>query len=96
VGSGQRCAPSTSPVHHCSLPVLAKLQVDAACQLRDVAATSVAPAGMAVLAGMAAEKEARVCRMLWLVGLANYFWGHWREGPGWPRTDAGGRACCPG
>jgi hypothetical protein len=30
------------------------------------------------------------------VGLAKYFWGRWREGPGWPRADAGGRARCPG
>jgi hypothetical protein len=25
------------------------------------------------------------------VGLANYFWGRWREGSEWPRTDTGGR-----
>jgi hypothetical protein len=82
VGSGQECAPSTSPVRRCSLPVPAELQVDAACQRRDVAAASVAPAGTTALAGVTAEKGARVCRTLWLVGLTNYFWGSWREGPG--------------
>jgi hypothetical protein len=30
----------------------------------------------------------RVCRTLWLVGLAKYFWGRWREDPGWTREDA--------
>jgi hypothetical protein len=92
VGSGQQCAPSTSLVRGCSLPVPAELQIDAICQWRDVAAASVAPDGTTALAGVAAEKGVRVCRTLWLVGLAKYFWGHWREGPGWPRADAGGHA----
>jgi hypothetical protein len=74
VGSGQRCAPSTSPVRRCSLPLSAVLQVDAACQRRDVAAASAALAAMATLAGVTAEKGARVWRRVWLVGLANYFW----------------------
>jgi hypothetical protein len=73
VGSGHGYALSISPVRRCSLPVLAELQVDAACQWRDVAAVSTASAGTTMLAGVAAEKGLRVCRMLWLVGLVNYF-----------------------
>jgi hypothetical protein len=96
VGSGHRCAPSTSPVRRCSLPVPAELQVDTVCQRRDVAAASAAAAGTTALAGVAAEKEARVCRRLWLVELDNYFWGRWREGPRWPRADPRGHARCPG
>jgi hypothetical protein len=56
VGSGQRCAPSTSPVRRCSVLVSAELQIDAACQRRDVAAASAAPAGTTAVAGVAAEK----------------------------------------
>jgi hypothetical protein len=56
VGSGQRCAPSTSPVRRCSRPVPTVLQVDAACQRRDVLAASTAPAATTALAGVAAEK----------------------------------------
>jgi hypothetical protein len=88
VGSGQRCAPSTSHVRRCSLPVPTELQVDAACQQQDVAAASAALAGTVALLAWRRRRGARVRRTLWLVGLANYFWGRWREGPGWPRADA--------
>jgi hypothetical protein len=56
VDSRQQCAPSTSPVHRCSLPVPAELQVDAACQWRDEAAASAASTGTAAVAGVAAKK----------------------------------------
>jgi hypothetical protein len=75
VGSGQGCAPSTSHVRRCSLPMTAELQVHAACRRRDVVAASVAPAGTTALAGVATEKGERVYRTLWLLGLAKYFWG---------------------
>jgi hypothetical protein len=29
-------------------------------------------------------------------GIGQQFLGHWQEGPGWPREDAGGRTCCTG
>jgi hypothetical protein len=56
VGSGQGCAPSTSPVRHCSLPVSGERQVHVACQRRDVAAASAAPTGTTATASVAAEK----------------------------------------
>jgi hypothetical protein len=72
VGSGQGCAPSTSPVRCCSLPVTAELQVDVTYQRQDVVAASAAPTGTTALAGVAAKKGGEG-RTLWLVGLANYF-----------------------
>jgi hypothetical protein len=96
VGSGQRCAPSTSPVRRCSLPVSVVLQVEAACQQRDVVAASAAPAATMALAGVAAEKEARGLEKGLASGISQLFLGRWREGPGWPREDTGGRARCLG
>jgi hypothetical protein len=56
VGSGQRCAPSTSPVRRCSVLVPAELHVNAACLRRDVAAASTAPARTTAVADVAAER----------------------------------------
>jgi hypothetical protein len=61
VGSGQRCAPNTSHVRRCSLLVPAVLQVDAACQRRDVAAASMVPPATTALASVAAEKGGEGC-----------------------------------
>jgi hypothetical protein len=82
VGSGQRCAPSTSPVRRCSLPVPAKLQVDAACQRRDVAAASAAPAGTTTLSGVAAEKVGEGLQNALASGIGQLFLGSLAEGPG--------------
>jgi hypothetical protein len=101
VSSGQRCAPSTSHVHRYSLSVPVVLQVDAACQQRDVVAASVALAATMAMAGVAAEKGARGLGKGLVGGISQLFLGRWREGPGWPREDTGGRArylgqCKPG
>jgi hypothetical protein len=92
VGSWQRCAPSTSLVRRRSLPLPVVMQVDLACQRRDVAPASSAPAATTALAGVAVEKGARVWRRLLLVGLANYLCvvgGRTRGGVGRTRALSG-------
>jgi hypothetical protein len=81
VGSGQRCALSTSPVRRCSLPVPVELQVDAACQQRDVAAASAAPAGTTALAGVAAEKRGEGLQNALASGIGQLFLGSLAGGP---------------
>jgi hypothetical protein len=88
VGSGQRYAPSTSHVCRCSRPMPAMLQVDAACQRRDVAAASAAPPTMTAFAGVAAEKEGDGLEKGLASGISQRFLCRWREGPRWPREDA--------
>jgi hypothetical protein len=75
VGSGQRCAPSTSPVRRCSLAVAAVLQVEAACQRRDMATASAAPAATTPLTGVAAEKGARGLEKDLASGIGQLFMG---------------------
>jgi hypothetical protein len=81
VGSGQQCAPRTSPAHRCSLPVPTELQVHAACQRRDVAAASAAPAGTTALAGMAAEKGGEGLQNALASGIGQVFLGSLAGGP---------------
>jgi hypothetical protein len=69
-------------VRRCSLPVSAKLQVDAACQRRDVAAASAAPAGTTVLAGVAAEKGGKGLQNALASGIGQLFLGSLAGGPG--------------
>jgi hypothetical protein len=82
VGSGQRCAPSTSPVCRCSWAVPAVLQVDAACQRRDVAAALAAPAATTALAGVAAEKGSEGLEKGLASGIGQLFLARWWEGLG--------------
>jgi hypothetical protein len=97
VGNGQGCAPSTSPVCRCSLPMPVELQVHAACQRRDVTAASAVPAGTTALASVAAEKEGEGLQNAFLAsGIDQVFLGSLARGPGWPKADAEGRARCPG
>jgi hypothetical protein len=81
VGSEQRCAPSTSPMRRCSLPVPAELQVDAACQRRDVAAASAALTGTTALAGMAAEKGGEGLQNALASEIGQLFMGSLAGGP---------------
>jgi hypothetical protein len=81
VGSGQGCALSTSHVRRCSLPVLAELQVHAACQWREVAAASATLAGTTALAGVTAEKGGEALNAL-ASGIGQVFLGSLAGGPG--------------
>jgi hypothetical protein len=68
-------------VRCCSLPMPVELQVDAACQRRDVAAASAAPAGMTALAGMAAEKGGEGLQNALASGIGQLFLGSPTGGP---------------
>jgi hypothetical protein len=67
VDRGGPDAPRASPVHCCSWPVVAVLEVDAAGQRRDVAAATMAPAARMALPGVAAGIGAGVWRRGWLM-----------------------------
>jgi ferric-dicitrate binding protein FerR (iron transport regulator) len=69
-------------VRRCSLPVLAELQVHAACQRREVAAASATLAGMTALAGVTAEKGGEALQNALASGIGQVFLGSLAGGPG--------------
>jgi hypothetical protein len=62
--------------------MLVELQVDAACQRRDVAAASMVPSGMTMLAGMAAENGGDGLQNTLASGIGQLFLGSLAGGPG--------------
>jgi hypothetical protein len=96
VGRGELHAPSTSHVGCCSRPVVAMLELDDAGHLQDVAVATMASAAPAALHGVMAKmgEDGLEKEVAWVVGLCLLY--HWREGPGLPREDKGGHACCLG
>jgi hypothetical protein len=69
-------------MRRCSLPMPAELQVHAACQWREVAAASVAPAGTTVLVGVAVEKRGEALQNTLASGIGQVFLGSLAGGPG--------------